>query len=68
MDHRRHSHDLAQPDLDFLAPECGLTEKLVPASDIFSLGVLIYAIYNLGQPPFSNTDWTIYTVTMSKVN
>lgn len=67
IDHRRHSHDLAQPELDYLAPECGLTESAVPASDMFSLGVLIYAIYNSGQAPFSNTDWNMYTVNMSKL-
>lgn len=67
IDHRRYGHDLAQPELDYLAPECGLTETQCAASDIFSLGVLIYAIYNSGTPPYANSDWAAYTSNMSKL-
>lgn len=67
VDHRRFGHELAQPDLDYLAPECGLTESQSAASDIFSLGVLIFSTYNNGQPPYSNHDWSSYTTNMSKL-
>ncbi|XP_014248964.1 SCY1-like protein 2 [Cimex lectularius] len=66
-DPRSFRHELARPDLDYLAPECGLTESISPPSDIFSLGVLIFAIYNSGRTPFSNTDWHSYTANMSKL-
>lgn len=34
------------------APEYALDEVLVTASDIYSLGVLIYAVHCKGNPPF----------------
>jgi len=39
----------AQPNLDFLAPEFALTESCSLASDMFSIGVLIYAVFNNGK-------------------
>ncbi|KAJ1520830.1 hypothetical protein ONE63_003921 [Megalurothrips usitatus] len=43
-------HPISQPNLDYLAPECGLTLTHSPASDMFSLGMTIYAVHNEGQP------------------
>ncbi|RWS01792.1 SCY1-like protein 2, partial [Dinothrombium tinctorium] len=42
---------LAQPDLDFIAPEIQLHSNCSPQSDMFSLGLLIYALYNKGRSP-----------------
>ncbi|GLH08809.1 SCY1-like protein 2 [Gryllus bimaculatus] len=51
-------HPLAQPSLDYTAPECALTLTHSPASDMFSLGMLIVALHNDGQPLFGNAgDW-----------
>ena len=36
------------------APEYALDEVLDPASDMFSLGCLIYAVHCKGNPPFKN--------------
>ncbi|ESP05108.1 hypothetical protein LOTGIDRAFT_151904 [Lottia gigantea] len=43
---------VAQSNLDFLAPEYTLTMTCSPASDMYSLGVLIYSIFNNGKPLF----------------
>ncbi|XP_061180862.1 SCY1-like protein 2 [Saccostrea echinata] len=40
---------VTQPDLDYMAPEYYLTHSCSEASDMFSLGVLIYCIYNHGK-------------------
>jgi len=42
---------MAQPDLDFIAPEIQLQKSkvAVPACDAFSLGLLICSIYNGGR-------------------
>jgi serine/threonine protein kinase len=42
---------MAQPDLDYMAPEIQLetTKYPVPACDIFSFGLLISSIYNAGR-------------------
>ena len=42
---------MAQPDLDFMAPEIQLqTNKYpLPACDVFSLGLLVGSIYNNGR-------------------
>jgi serine/threonine protein kinase len=54
-------HPLAQPSLDYLAPEHALTLSYSPASDMFSLGMLILALHNSGQPLNNNTgDWSCY--------
>ncbi|KAL9955264.1 hypothetical protein ACROYT_G036562 [Oculina patagonica] len=42
----------AQPDLNYAAPEYILSRSCDLSSDMFSLGVLIYSIYNKGRPPF----------------
>jgi len=39
-----------QPHLDYRAPEYALTDTCSLASDMFSLGVLIYAVFNSGKP------------------
>jgi len=42
---------MAQPDLDFIAPEIQLQKSkyAVPACDAFSLGMLICSVYNDGH-------------------
>ncbi|KAH8381914.1 hypothetical protein KR009_000912 [Drosophila setifemur] len=42
-------HVLAQPSLEYTAPEVALNSINTPDSDLFSLGVLIYTIY-AGKP------------------
>ncbi|XP_062122093.1 LOW QUALITY PROTEIN: SCY1-like protein 2 [Drosophila sulfurigaster albostrigata] len=49
---REHStslHVLAQPSLEYTAPELALNSVNTPDSDLFSLGVLIFTIYS-GKP------------------
>ncbi|KAK8387738.1 hypothetical protein O3P69_018319 [Scylla paramamosain] len=45
---------ICQPTLDYLAPEYALTHTLDPAADLFSLGVVIHALFNSGRPVFQN--------------
>lgn len=40
----------AQPNLDYRAPEYAITETCSLASDMFSIGVLIYTTFNSGKP------------------
>lgn len=42
------------PSLDYLAPEYILSKTCSQASDIFSFGMLCFAVYNEGRPLFSN--------------
>lgn len=61
VEYKHDAHPLTQPELDYLAPECVLTDINVAASDIYSLGVIICALYNEGQPIFTaNKDWHVY--------
>ena len=46
---------MAQPDLDFISPEIQSTATCSPASDMFSLGLLVYSIYNHGKSPLEST-------------
>lgn len=39
---------------DAIAPEYALDEALITASDMYSLGCLIYAVHCKGTPPFRN--------------
>ncbi|KAJ3329806.1 SCY1-like protein 2 [Blyttiomyces sp. JEL0837] len=39
------------PQLDYLAPELVLEDRCTPESDIWSLGCLIFAVFNGGTPP-----------------
>lgn len=39
---------------DATAPEYALDEVLITASDMYSLGCLIYAVHCKGTPPFRN--------------
>ena len=41
---------LVQPTLNYLAPENILSASCDISSDMFSLGVLFYAIFNNGKP------------------
>lgn len=40
--------NISQPNLNFLAPECILSSTHSTASDIFSLGMLVYALHSVG--------------------
>ncbi|XP_064607095.1 SCY1-like protein 2 [Liolophura sinensis] len=44
------SPKMAQPDLDYVAPEIQLDKNCTTLSDMFSLGMLICTIYNDGRP------------------
>ncbi|XP_070555531.1 SCY1-like protein 2 isoform X2 [Ptychodera flava] len=44
--------DLAQPNLNYLAPEYIMTVSCDTASDMYSLGVVIYTVFNHGKPLF----------------
>ncbi|TNN09436.1 SCY1-like protein isoform 1 [Schistosoma japonicum] len=39
----------AQPDLDFIAPEAQMYNSMSPLADMFSLGMVVCAIYNHGR-------------------
>ncbi|KAJ7445769.1 kinase-like domain-containing protein [Mycena galericulata] len=43
-----------QRSFDYMAPEYALDEQLVTASDMYSLGCLIYAVHCKGNTPFKN--------------
>ncbi|KAI0094049.1 other/SCY1 protein kinase [Irpex rosettiformis] len=43
-----------QRSFDYIAPEYALDEVLDPASDIYSLGCLVYAVHCKGIPPWKN--------------
>lgn len=47
-------HPQAQPHLDYLAPEYALTLSCDTAADMFSLGALIYSVFNKGRPLYEN--------------
>ncbi|KAJ7197216.1 kinase-like domain-containing protein [Mycena pura] len=49
-----HVPAYVQRSFDYMAPEYALDEQLVTASDIYSLGCLIYAVHCKGNPPFKN--------------
>lgn len=42
---------MAQPDLDFMAPEMMSSFTCSPQSDMFSFGLLIYSLFNHGKSP-----------------
>lgn len=41
---------VTQPNLDYMAPEYVRTMTCSPASDMFSLGMLVYTIFSKGKP------------------
>ncbi|CAA7267966.1 unnamed protein product [Cyclocybe aegerita] len=43
-----------QRSFDYMAPEYALDEQLVTASDMYSLGCVVYAVHSKGSPPFKN--------------
>lgn len=47
-------HPLTQPNLDFLAPECVLSASHSAASDIYSLGMIIYSLHSNGGAPLGS--------------
>lgn len=60
---------VAQPKMNYLAPEYALTSACDTASDMFSIGVLLYALYNTGQPLLdSMNDWSKFKKNVSQVS
>lgn len=60
---------VAQPKLNYLAPEYALSSACDTASDMFAVGVLIYALYNIGQPLLdSMNDWSKFKKNVSQVS
>ncbi|CAH0587149.1 unnamed protein product [Chrysodeixis includens] len=47
-------HPLTQPVLDYLAPEYVLSATHSPASDLYSLGMVIYALHSTGHQTLGN--------------
>lgn len=45
---------MAQPDLDFTAPEIMSNSTGSPQSDMFSLGLLIFSLFNQGKSPLES--------------
>lgn len=60
-------HPLLQQSLDYLAPEYVLTKTHSPASDIYSLGMLIYSLYNKGEALLKNKTYEMYSSNMKQV-
>lgn len=48
------------PDLDFTAPEYCSLESASPAADMFSYGMLVFAIYNRKPLLQSNRNWGVF--------
>lgn len=56
-----HLTPVAQPKLNYLAPEYALTSTCDPASDMFAVGLLIHALHNGGRTIFDSMgDWSIF--------
>ena len=51
-DSRKHVN--TNPSLDYLAPEYILSQSCSQLSDVYSFGMLCYALYNQGKPLFEN--------------
>lgn len=47
-------HILTQPSLEYMAPEYALISSHSTASDIYSLGMLIYALHSVGGKPIKS--------------
>lgn len=47
-------HVLTQPSLEYMAPEYALISSHSTASDIYSLGMLIYALHSVGGKPIKS--------------
>lgn len=45
--------DVSQPNLEYLAPECIVTQNHSCASDMFSLGIIAFAVHSIGKQLFS---------------
>jgi len=60
---------MAQPDLDFIAPEVQTHSTVSAASDMFSLGLVVAAIFNQGRPLIqANHSNPSYTKQMEMLN
>ena len=64
----QQSDPATQPKLNYLAPEYGLTGCCDVSSDMFSVGMLVYAIYNKGNTLYDcMADWRTYKMNASDV-
>lgn len=60
---------IAQPKLNYCSPEMSLQGRAVPASDMFSVGMLIIALHNEGKPLFDcNDDINVYRKNANELN
>ncbi|KAK4475816.1 hypothetical protein MN116_001070, partial [Schistosoma mekongi] len=58
----------AQPDLDFIAPEAQMYNSMSPLADMFSLGMVVCAIYNHGHSLIdSEQNPSIYVKQLSEI-
>lgn len=53
MDYDPTIPSIAQPSLDYIAPECAIAGSCSPSSDIFSLGMLVYVLHSPGGRPLN---------------
>ncbi|KAJ1369323.1 SCY1-like protein 2 [Parelaphostrongylus tenuis] len=64
-----HLPAISQPNLDYLAPEYVVGGGCDSHSDIYSLGVLSYAVFNECRPPFEHkNDLDRFKKNMEKLN
>lgn len=64
----QQSDPATQPKLNYLAPEYGLTGCCDVSSDMFSFGMMVYAIYNKGNTLYDcMADWRTYKMNASDV-
>ena len=60
---------VAQPKLDYLAPEYCLTKECGRLSDMFSLGVFIHAVFNTGKPVYEcSNELSVYKRNVKEVS
>ncbi|KAI9151027.1 Protein kinase domain-containing protein ppk32 [Blastocladiella emersonii ATCC 22665] len=65
-EHNMPSNVLSLPNLDFSSPEYVLMHSLLPESDVFALGCLIYALYHQGKSPIaSNSNLLTYKAALN---
>jgi serine/threonine protein kinase len=56
IEYQAHLPPHAQPSMDYMAPEYANNSRTGPWSDMYSIGVMMYALFNNGKPLFRNGD------------
>lgn len=52
---------ISQPDLNFDSPECEMSCNATPKSDLFSLGLVVFSLFNGGLSPLGcDLSHTVY--------